>query len=86
MKRQLFEKQAYEASKLESELRTQEIEDINAVIAKTADKKSSAITDAQEVCVCTRALYCVLHYVLVVLLILCLFEGVEKEAGECDNC
>ena len=49
MRRQLFEKQAYEASKLESQLRSQEIDDINSVLDKSADKKSAAIDEAKKV-------------------------------------
>ena len=49
MRRQLFEKQAYEASKLESQLRSQEIDDINSVLDKAADKKSAAIDEAKKV-------------------------------------
>lgn len=49
MRRQLFEKQAYEASKLESQLRSQEIDDINNIINRTADKKSDSINDAKQV-------------------------------------
>ncbi|XP_067940386.1 myosin-2 heavy chain-like [Watersipora subatra] len=48
MRRQLFEKQAYEASKLESHLRKQEIDDINSVLEKTADRKTTAINETKE--------------------------------------
>ena len=51
MKRQLFEKQAYEASKLESQLRTQEIADINNVLDKTANRKTDVINEAKQVVV-----------------------------------
>ena len=51
MRRQLFEKQAYEASKLESQLRTQEIDDINNILDRTAQKKSDAINEAKQVSV-----------------------------------
>lgn len=50
MSRQLFEKQAYEASKLESQLREQEIQDVNAILNKTNQKKQDAISQAQQVC------------------------------------
>ena len=49
MRRQLFEKQTYEASKLEAELRNQEITDINSVLERATQKKAQSIDEMKQV-------------------------------------
>ncbi|XP_013391352.1 uncharacterized protein LOC106159584 [Lingula anatina] len=48
LQKQLFDKQAYEAAKLENSLRDEEIKNINEVIAEVETKKQNAMEDAKK--------------------------------------